>query len=132
MTAWGYQYVQYDLKDGSFGGMLHKMLYRTLGEWYPAGSAYAIFPFVVPTRMREYVKAMPEVDERRYGWSRPTGPGRAGGMGSNGSAGRALNVIVNGINGAASPAGRVQDLLRDMLPDVSSVSVVALRGIDMD
>lgn len=82
--------------------------------------------------MREYVKAMPEVDERRYGWSRPTGPGRAGGMGSNGSAGRALNVIVNGINGAASPAGRVQDLLRDMLPDVSSVSVVALRGIDMD
>lgn len=137
MTAWGYQDVQYDRADGSFGGMLHKLLYRALPEWYPAGSAYATFPFVVPTRMKEYVEAMPEVDVSRYGWSRPTGPGRA--VGINGSGMRSLvgaNGSANGVNGSAvngraSPTGRVQNLLRDTLPDVSSVSAVARRDVGL-
>ena len=124
MTAWGYQDVQYDRADGSLGGMLHKMLYRTLPEWYPAGSAYATFPFIVPTRMREFVEAMPEVDVHMYAWTRPVGPKA---LAVNGNGARAL-VGVNGVNGcamngAASPAGRVQGLMRNVLPDVASVSV---------
>lgn len=128
MTAWGYQDVQYDRRDGSIGGMLHKMLYRTLPEWYPAGSAYATFPFVVPTRMREFVEAMPEADVHNYGWSRPAGP--RGAVEMNGSGARGLvadgNGSANGVNGHASkggvsPAGRMQGLMRNVLPDVSSV-----------
>lgn len=138
LTAWGYQDVQYDRADGAIGGMLHKMLYRTLPEWYPAGSVYATFPFIVPTRMREFVEAMPEVDVHKYGWSRPTGPQRAVEM--NGSGTRAsvgVNGSANGVNGHvangyASPAGRVESLLRNVLPDVSSVSaplVLLLREV---
>ncbi|EKM53146.1 uncharacterized protein PHACADRAFT_259331 [Phanerochaete carnosa HHB-10118-sp] len=44
LTAWGYADCQFDVNDGSYGGMLTKLLFRTLPECYPAGSAYAHFP----------------------------------------------------------------------------------------
>ncbi|KAG6826258.1 hypothetical protein H0H92_000522, partial [Tricholoma furcatifolium] len=45
-TQWGYDDCQYDKLDGSYGGLLTKLLFRTLPDNYPAGSAYAHFPFL--------------------------------------------------------------------------------------
>ena len=45
---WGYQDCQYDTQDGSFVGLLTKLLFRTLPDYYPVGSAYAHFPFLDP------------------------------------------------------------------------------------
>ncbi|KAG6864600.1 hypothetical protein C0991_008364 [Blastosporella zonata] len=66
-TQWGYEDCQYDKKDGSFGGLLTKLLFRTLPNNYPVGSAYAHFPFLVP----EYIKAKnPALSG--YKWERPS------------------------------------------------------------
>lgn len=39
LTSWGWLDCQYDADDGSFGGMMTKLLYRTLPDYYPVGSA---------------------------------------------------------------------------------------------
>ncbi|CAK5262276.1 unnamed protein product [Mycena citricolor] len=44
----GLQDCQFDAQDGSYGGMLTKLLFRTLPEYYPRRSAYAHFPFLDP------------------------------------------------------------------------------------
>ena len=70
-TAWGYQDCQYDPQDGSFGGLLTKLLFRTLPDYYPTGSAYAHFPFLDPVYMK---KNMEETDPdlaAKYTWTRP-------------------------------------------------------------
>ncbi|KAJ7621147.1 heme peroxidase [Roridomyces roridus] len=71
LTAWGYKDCQFDPKDGSYGGMLTKLLFRTLPEYYPARSAYAHFPFLDPVYMRDQMREnKPQlVDE--YVWTRP-------------------------------------------------------------
>jgi linoleate 10R-lipoxygenase len=70
-TSWGYQDCQYDTGDGSYGGMLTKLLFRTLPDHYPAGSAYAHFPFLVPEKMKNWVDKS-SVD--KYTWARPAVP----------------------------------------------------------
>ncbi|KAG6918081.1 hypothetical protein DXG01_016533 [Tephrocybe rancida] len=66
-TQWGYDDCQYDKLDGSYGGLLTKLLFRTLPNNYPVQSAYAHFPFLVP----EYVKGInPEIGDN-YKWERP-------------------------------------------------------------
>lgn len=53
--------------------MLTKLLFRTLPEFYPPGSAYAHFPFMVPERVKESMQKRGDpVDD--YTWTRPTGP----------------------------------------------------------
>ena len=72
LTAWGYADCQFDVADGSYGGMLTKLLFRTLPDCYPAGSAYAHFPFLVPSRFREEMAARDAALVDTYTWERPT------------------------------------------------------------
>lgn len=71
MTVWGYNDCQFDENDGSFGGMLCKLLLRILPEYYPPNSAYGRFPFMVPETMRGYIIAQ-GCPEDAYVWTRPT------------------------------------------------------------
>ncbi|KAF9447624.1 heme peroxidase [Macrolepiota fuliginosa MF-IS2] len=68
LTAWGYQDCQYDHEDGSFGGMLTKLLFRTLPDHYPAGSALAHFPFTIPEKMYTVIKAKGDGSIDNYRW----------------------------------------------------------------
>ena len=52
--------------------MLVKLLFRHLPEYYPPGSAYAHFPFMVPETMREYIREQECASENDYTWTRPT------------------------------------------------------------
>jgi hypothetical protein len=54
--------------------MLTKLLFRHLPDNYPAGSAYAHFPFLVPKRMKEFAKKLPGDIEPKYDWCRPNVP----------------------------------------------------------
>lgn len=54
-TAWGYQDCQPVADDGSIGGMIPRLLYRTLPGCYPADSVYGRFPFMVPQTMMGYL-----------------------------------------------------------------------------
>lgn len=73
-TSWGYADCQFDTEDGSYGGMLTKLLFRTLPECYPAGSAYAHFPFLVPHRIRTAIENRDPELVGEYKWTRPTVP----------------------------------------------------------
>lgn len=73
-TAWGYADCQFDTEDGSYGGMLTKLLFRTLPECYPAGSAYAHFPFLVPHRIRAKLTERDPAAVDEYTWERPVVP----------------------------------------------------------
>ena len=74
LTSWGYQ-DSYPLKnDGSYGGMLTRLLYRTLPEYYPPGSAYAHFPFMVPDTMKGYLGKLPTDPVSKYTFTRPPAP----------------------------------------------------------
>jgi linoleate 10R-lipoxygenase len=59
------------VNDGSFGGMLPKLLFRLLPEYYPPGTAYGHFPFLVPETARGYMSKL-ECSEDDYVWTRPT------------------------------------------------------------
>ena len=74
LTTWGYNDCQADTADGSYGGMLTKLLFRHLPDYYPAGSAYAHFPMMVPEKMRDYAKERPDDVWRKYDWNRPPVP----------------------------------------------------------
>ena len=51
--------------------MVSKLLFRHLPEYYPPGSAYAHFAFMVPETMRGYTSAR-GCSEDDYTWTRPT------------------------------------------------------------
>jgi len=70
-TLWGYQDTQYDRKDGSYGGLLTKLLYRTLPDHFPSGSAFAHFPFLEPSWMRDYLIKEERDIVNQYTWTRP-------------------------------------------------------------
>lgn len=71
LTAWGYQDCQYDPQDGSYGGLLTKLLFRTLPDYYPSHSTYAHFPFMDPVFMKANLnKTNPEL-ATKYTWDRP-------------------------------------------------------------
>lgn len=68
LTAWGYKDCQYDTEDGSYGGLLTKLLFRTLPEHYPAGSALAHFPFHIPQKMFTTFAARKDGSVYKYKW----------------------------------------------------------------
>lgn len=71
LTAWGYQDCQYDDEDGSYGGLLTKLLFRTLPDYYPVGSAYAHFPFLDPEYMKAHLEETKPGLASKYSWTRP-------------------------------------------------------------
>ncbi|KII85619.1 hypothetical protein PLICRDRAFT_56845 [Plicaturopsis crispa FD-325 SS-3] len=74
LTSWGYQDCQYNTADGSYGGMLTKLLFRTLPDHYPARSAYAHFPMLVPARARMHLRKLAKDPTGKYMWERPGKP----------------------------------------------------------
>lgn len=74
LTTWGYNDCQADTADGSYGGMMTKLLFRHLPDYYPAGSAYAHFPMMVPEKMRDFARDYPDDVWRKYTWDRPSVP----------------------------------------------------------
>ena len=56
------------------GGIIGRMLGRTLPGYYPDNSAYKNFPFMVPKTMKGYMRKQPNGDVSRYTWERPKGP----------------------------------------------------------
>ncbi|KAF9070659.1 heme peroxidase [Rhodocollybia butyracea] len=73
LTTWGFADCQYPTApDGSYGGMLTKLLFRHFPAYYPARSAYAHFPFLDPKYMQEKMQAKGIAD--RYIWTRPPIP----------------------------------------------------------
>jgi len=73
-TSWGYQDCQFSKDDGSYTGMLTKLLFRTLPDYYPAGSAFAFFPFLVPPFAKDSLAKLPNSPVDKYNWSRPPVP----------------------------------------------------------
>ncbi|KZV68980.1 heme peroxidase [Peniophora sp. CONT] len=74
LTSWGYQYTQTDPGDGSYGGILTRLLVTTLPDYYPPGSAYAHFPFMVPEKMKGYAAKIPDNVVAKYTWTKPAAP----------------------------------------------------------
>ena len=54
--------------------MLTKLLYRTLPDYFPAGSAYAHFPFLVPNYMKDNLAHNNPKIVDNYIWTRPELP----------------------------------------------------------
>jgi linoleate 10R-lipoxygenase len=54
--------------------MLTKLLFRHLPDYYPTGSTYAHFPFLVPRKMKEFAQELPGDVDLKYDWSRPAVP----------------------------------------------------------
>jgi linoleate 10R-lipoxygenase len=73
-TSWGYQDCQFGKDDGSYTGMLTKLLFRTLPDYYPGDSAFAFFPFLVPPFAKYSLAKLPESPVDKYNWSRPAEP----------------------------------------------------------
>ncbi|KAI5117214.1 hypothetical protein M0805_003501 [Coniferiporia weirii] len=74
LTSWGYQDCFPQENDGSYGGMLTRLLFRTLPSYYPAGSAYAHFPFMVPQTMKGYLEKLVPSPAAKYTFIRPQVP----------------------------------------------------------
>ncbi|KAJ6467001.1 heme peroxidase [Mycena sanguinolenta] len=72
LSAWGYRDCQFDVQDGSYGGLLTKLLFRTLPSCYPPRSAYAHFPFLDPVYMKERMSKRDPTLADKYIWTRPT------------------------------------------------------------
>ncbi|KAJ3831194.1 hypothetical protein F5878DRAFT_549830 [Lentinula raphanica] len=73
LTTWGFADCQYPTSpDGSFEGMLTKLLFRHFPAYYPARSAYAHFPFLDPVYMQEQLQKRGTADQ--YIWTRPCPP----------------------------------------------------------
>lgn len=74
LTTWGYEHCMVNKVDGSYGGMLTKLLFRLLPDHYPAGSVYAHFPFLTPEFIASSMAKAPRTAEIRhlYNWDRPS------------------------------------------------------------
>ncbi|KAF9219282.1 heme peroxidase [Gyrodon lividus] len=71
LTTWGYQHCMVNTADGSYGGMLTKLLFRLLPDHYPAGSVHAHFPFMTPDFIRPCIASRSKDMVSFYDWSRP-------------------------------------------------------------
>lgn len=71
LTTWGFNDCKYDPLDGSYGGMLTKLLFRTLPDHFPSGSTYAHFPFLVPAYMKDNLLTNHLKSANCYTWTRP-------------------------------------------------------------
>ncbi|KAG7089000.1 hypothetical protein E1B28_012947 [Marasmius oreades] len=69
-------HCQFQKSDGSYGGMLTKLLFRTLSDHYKPRSAYAHFPFLDPSYMRQQTEERDMKngtnDASKYTWTRPS------------------------------------------------------------
>ncbi|EJD08383.1 heme peroxidase [Fomitiporia mediterranea MF3/22] len=74
LTSWGYLDCFPQKYDGAYGGVLTRLLYRTLPEYYPARSTYARFPFMVPSEMRGYLFKLVNSPVRNYEFAPPKPP----------------------------------------------------------
>ena len=57
-TTWGLQFCSspsLDMPSGSFGGVLPRLFYLHLPEFYPYNSVYAQLPFYVPRKIQSYL-----------------------------------------------------------------------------
>lgn len=73
LTTWGFADCQYPKQaDGSFGGMLTKLLFRHFPAYYPSRSAYAHFPFLDPVYMEEIMQERGTANQ--YDWAKPQLP----------------------------------------------------------
>ncbi|KAF5356621.1 hypothetical protein D9758_008203 [Tetrapyrgos nigripes] len=86
LTTYGYRMllpstVTEGEPDGSFGGNLTRVIYRHLPAQFPAGSAYAHFPFLAP----QFFKKQMEVSDKaaKYKWERPSVPKGPAGYSKN-------------------------------------------------
>ncbi|KAI9456431.1 heme peroxidase, partial [Boletus coccyginus] len=70
LTSWGYQHCMVNTTNGSYGGMLSKLLFQLLPDQYPADSIYAHFPLLTPDFMRPHI-ASRSTDLIYYDFSRP-------------------------------------------------------------
>lgn len=73
LTTWGYEHCMVNKVDGSYGGMLTKLLFHMLPDHYPAGSVYAHFPFLSPEFLATSMAKAPRSAGIRhlYDWDRP-------------------------------------------------------------
>jgi linoleate 10R-lipoxygenase len=67
------QDCQADTQDGSFGGILTRLLFRSLPDYYPPGSGLAHFPFLTPEKMKSSLKEL-GISPDKYIWQRPQTP----------------------------------------------------------
>ena len=74
LTSWGYLDCYSHEDDGAYGGVLTRLLYRALPEYYPATSSYARFPFVVPSTMERYLEKLVDSPVKKYEFDRPKAP----------------------------------------------------------
>ncbi|KDQ09782.1 hypothetical protein BOTBODRAFT_507785 [Botryobasidium botryosum FD-172 SS1] len=77
LTAWGFQDCVRDgnEENGSFGGMMSKVLFRTLPDYYPDNSVFAHFPFMTPAQMEIHLAKLGLA--KQYDFERPAKRGRA-------------------------------------------------------
>lgn len=59
-------------KNGSHGGIINKLLFRTLPEYFPENSVYAHFPLMYPPAMRTYLVKQGVADQ--YDFKRAATP----------------------------------------------------------
>jgi len=69
LTSWGYQDCARDPNNGAFGAALPKLLFRHLPRHYPANSAYALFPFFIPSETQKNLTKLKVADQ--YDFTRP-------------------------------------------------------------
>ena len=51
-----------------------KLLFRHLPDYYPSGSTFAHFPFLVPGKMKGFAQELPGDVDLKYDWNRPALP----------------------------------------------------------
>ncbi|KAL8280766.1 hypothetical protein RQP46_006770 [Phenoliferia psychrophenolica] len=69
LTNWGFEDIQPVLNGGSFGGVLGKIIMRTLPSSYSFNSTYALFPFSTPATTKAILNKM-ELSHK-YNFSKP-------------------------------------------------------------
>ncbi|KAL8280760.1 hypothetical protein RQP46_006764 [Phenoliferia psychrophenolica] len=70
LTNWGFEDVQPAFDGGAFGGVVGKILLRTLPTVYKFNSIFALFPFSTPETTRKNLTKLGIADQ--YDFSRPT------------------------------------------------------------
>ncbi|KAF3936797.1 hypothetical protein ABW19_dt0203465 [Dactylella cylindrospora] len=71
LTNWGYNEVASD-RDIAYGGVAYKLFHRAFPGWFPANSAYAMFPFTVPSENEAIYKGFGK--DHKYNFERPSKP----------------------------------------------------------
>ncbi|KAF8272643.1 heme peroxidase, partial [Lactarius quietus] len=133
LTTWGYNDCQADTADGSYGGMLTKLLFRHLPDYYPAGTAYAHFPMMVPEKMKDFVKKEHSDDVwLKYDWDRPPVPaGPVVVVDSNyaSSSQQRLGILTGGVRLDFTSVGPPSHTSHRLLnPNISSHMDVLIEG----